>query len=73
MFPPYEPRFPWPVIVTSKDNRKATARLVMDVSADEHLLFMCVMDDTLEVWLVPSPEIRFQPNWTYGWGKRETH
>lgn len=62
----FEPTHPWPVIVTSKDNQKGRVYLVLDPHADEHLIFMVVMDDSGEIWLVPSPEVRFRSNWTYG-------
>lgn len=62
----YEPRHPWPVFVVSKDNRPGVVRLVFDPDADEHLIYLVVMDDSGESWCVPSPEVRFQENWTYG-------
>ena len=62
----HEPRSPWPVTVTSKDNAKGRVYLVYDPGHDEHAIFMVVMDDSREVWWVPNPEIRFQSNWTFG-------
>ena len=55
-----------PVIVTSKDNRKGYACLVTEHGEESYKMWSVIMDDSGEVWDVPNPEIRVQPNWTLG-------
>ena len=64
---------PKPVTVTTKrlpegvkaKSRKATALGFMP-SIDQHYHWLCVMDETGEVLVVPNPEIRFDDNWSLG-------
>lgn len=66
-----EPRHPWPVIVTSKDDRAGHVYLVTECSADEYKLYHVVMDDTGEAWDVPAKDCRFRDNWTLGRGREK--
>jgi len=52
--------------VTSKDDREATVKLILDYGQEHDTLFGCFMRDTGEFWWVPSYEIRLFNNWSLG-------
>lgn len=43
---------------------KGWAVAVIDYSQEHHLLWVVIIDDTREIWVVPNPEVRAQSNWT---------
>jgi hypothetical protein len=57
---------PYPVIVTSKDNKKGYAFLMTDYGMEHDRIWSVVMNDSGEIWDVPNHEIRMQKNWTAG-------
>lgn len=57
---------PLPVCVVSKGCASGLAHFVIDYGPEHHVLWGVVLDDTLEVWWVANPDIRFQKNWSMG-------
>ena len=55
---------PLPLYVVGKG--KCLAHFVIDYGIEEHLYWVCFMDDSGECWTVPNPKIRAQKNITYG-------
>ena len=45
---------------------KGRALLVIDPGEDHHLLWTVALDETGEIWTFPNPEVRLQPNQTFG-------
>lgn len=41
---------------------KGRAIGVIDYSAEDHLLWVTVIDATGEIWAVPNPDVRVRPN-----------
>lgn len=56
---------PVPVVVTSKGGQKGQAIGWIDYGGEHHLIWIVALDNG-EVWCVPNPEVRMQPNWTLG-------
>ena len=50
-------------VITPKG--RGHAILVIDYGPEDHL-FWVVVQDGGEIWTVPNPEVRVQPNWTRG-------
>ena len=46
------------------NGQKAYAIAVIDYGEEHHLLWVCVSDETGEIWTVANPHIRVQSNWT---------
>lgn len=39
---------------------------VIDYGLEHHLLWVVALDESGEVWSVPNPDVRVQPNWSAG-------
>lgn len=61
---------PFPVTVTSHDNKKGLAHWIMDIGIEHHVIWGVVFDEGGEIWWIPNPEIRAQTNWTMGRGRK---
>ena len=45
---------------------KAYAHFLLDYSIEEHLMWVCFLDETGECWTFENPQIRIQNNPTIG-------
>jgi hypothetical protein len=55
-----------PLPLVHEDGRKMMAHLVIDYGVDFDLVWVCIMDDTREVWCWPNPKVRGRKNETMG-------
>ena len=55
---------PLPVVVADKG--KGFAIAVIDYGQEHHLIWVTALDANGELWCVPNPQVRLQPNWTMG-------
>ena len=62
MFTQLDPALPLHVL--GKGDAQAIA--VIDYGAEHHLIWVCAIDETGEIWCTPNPEVRMQANWTLG-------
>lgn len=53
------------VKVVSKANQEATALFLIDYSPQDDLMFVVSMNETGEIWVVPSYNLRLHNNWTF--------
>lgn len=62
---------PIPLHVIDKGDGYALA--VIDYGQEHNLIWVTAINDSGEIWCVPNPRVRMQPNWTMGRAKwRET-
>ena len=57
-----------PPIPVDTPKGKGLAHLVIDYGIEHHILWVVFIDETRECWTFQNPEIRIQPNITFGRG-----
>lgn len=55
-----------PTIPLDTRRGRGQALAVIDYGLEHNLLWVVAIDDTREVWCVPNPDVRVQPNWSAG-------
>jgi len=58
-----------PVMVNGKGSGYAMG--IIDYSQEHSLLFVCIMDETGEIWTVPNAEVRAKVNYSMGRHKQD--
>ncbi len=53
-----------PTLPVTYNGQKAYAIAVIDYGQEHHLMWVCVADETGEIWTVENKLIRVQGNWT---------
>jgi hypothetical protein len=55
-----------PTIPLTTPHGRAIAHFLIDNGDEHHLLWVCIHDDTGEIWVWPNPDVRGRPNPTMG-------
>ena len=55
-----------PPIALETSKGAALAHFLIDYGPEAHLLWVCFMDDTGEIWTFPNPKVRAVQNVTMG-------
>ena len=55
-----------PTIPLTTPHGRAIAHFLIDNGDEHHLLWVCIQDDTGEIWVWPNPDVRGRPNPTMG-------
>ena len=55
-----------PTIPLTTPLGRALCHFLIDNGDEHHLLWVCIQDDTGEIWVWPNPDVRGRPNLTLG-------
>ena len=55
-----------PTIPLTTPHGRAIAHFLIDNGDEHHLLWVCIQDDTGEIWVWPNPDVHGRPNPTMG-------